>query len=92
MIWTRVYRFALLALPRGLREKHGSTMEVLYGQEVRRARARGILRGVVAGGLGVWDWSAAGSTSGGGAEEVGRLPGSAALRDANPGASGRWIR
>lgn len=55
MIWTRTYRLALHLLPVALRSKHGAAMEALFARELRRARERGRLEGVLAGAAGVWD-------------------------------------
>jgi lipopolysaccharide export LptBFGC system permease protein LptF len=55
MSWMRTYRLALHLLPVGLRRKHGPAMEALFERELRRARERGRLEGILAGVAGVWD-------------------------------------
>lgn len=41
-----VYRAALLFLPRGVRDRHGGEMAVVFDQQIREARRRGGLRAV----------------------------------------------
>ena len=55
MSWRSVYRMALRTLPRGIRHKHGQSMEALFAHELSRARRTGWLRSAATGTVAVFD-------------------------------------